>query len=90
MPQFIDSIYVHRPVDEADIPPRRAEPAPVPSPIETAMATQPLPSGPWSPVVRAPAARPTPGVRRERDLAPLFLIAFFAWIAISCVSEIIG
>ena len=89
MPQFIDSIFVHRPVDEADIPSRRAEPDPIP--VGTAMSAQALPSGPWSPVVRAPAARPMPpGVRRERDLAPLFIIAFFAWIAISCASEIVG
>lgn len=90
MPQFIDSIYVHRPVDEADIPPRRADPPPVPRPIETAMATPPLSSGPWSPVVRGPARPMPPVVKQPRDLAPVFLIAFFAWIAISCVSEIIG
>jgi len=89
MPEFIDSIYVHRPVDEADIPRRRAEPDPVR--IEPDMPAPALPSGPWSTAAHAPATRSMlPDVRQGRDLAPLFVIAVFVWIVISCAAEIIG
>lgn len=102
MPEFIESVYVHRPVKESDIPrrgaprkrargkkARQAEAAPA-----TAMMTQAAPPGPWTMTARQPLFRPEPPAPRSRfddlDLTPLFAFLFCVWILISYIYVILG
>ena len=81
MPEFIESVYVHRPVREADIPKRgalskrargkskrtKAAAAPTSTPTSTAATmSQATPSALWSMTARETMFRPVPPARKGR------------------------
>ncbi len=103
MPEFIESVYVHRPVREADIPRRDAQSKrargkgkrarkTAASPATTA-AMSPPPTL-WSIAAREAMFRPMPRERRGRlsgiNLTPLGWTVFFVWILVCCVYKIWG
>jgi hypothetical protein len=105
MPEFIESVYVHRPVREADIPRRgalskrargkgkRSRNAAA-SPAISATMTQAAPPALWSMAAREPLFRPVPLERKGRfdnvNLTPIGMTLFFVWIAVCCVFKILG
>ncbi|HSI18178.1 MAG TPA: hypothetical protein VK980_10445 [Sphingomonas sp.] len=105
MPEFIESVYVHRPVREADIPRRgalsqrargkgkRSRKAAA-SPATPATMTQAPPPALWSMAAREPLFRPVPPERKGRfdnvNLTPIGMTVFFVWIAVCCVFKILG
>jgi hypothetical protein len=94
MPELIDTIYVHRAVDEGDIPPRHI----ALECLAGAPAAQQMPPGPWAIAVPVPAFPARSGVspagqrrvRLENDLTPIVAIVFIVWIALCCVYEVMG
>jgi hypothetical protein len=105
MPGFSDSVYVHWPVRQADIPRRgalsqrargkgkRSRKAAA-SPAPSAAMTQATPRAIWMIAAREPLFRPAPPERRGRldsgNLTPLGMTLFFVWIAVCCVFKILG
>lgn len=81
MPLAIDSIYVHQPVDEADLPLRPATPRAPPD----ADMPQLQPYQYWPAAVRQPVRRTSASPRRS---SPLVTMMFLVFVALFLVVEI--